>query len=389
MTSRERMLASLRGESPDHIPCSFMFFFNLRTRCKSEKEFFVRQVELGLDAYAHAGYLRPSFHPAVREKTWTTQEGSETIFHRRIDTPKGPLTQKVVQAEGWPQKDNFWLFNDWIVPRCREILVKPEEDLEKLPYIFGDFRDEDIRRLRESTRLARACAQEHQLLLAGGWYSTNSLNVSDDGVMGADAMAWLSGYEDVMILSLTRPDLIREYMRIIHEWNMKQISIYLDVTDAELIMRRAWYETTEFWTPQAYREIIAPYLKKEVELVHQAGRLFGLIITSAFLPIIDDILDTGIDVLIGLDPEEGKGTHLPTIKAKFAVRKRALWGGVSGAITVEQGTQKETEAAVRRAITELGDGGGFVLSPVDNVRVDTPRTWENTRTFIDTWKRLR
>jgi hypothetical protein len=202
-------------------------------------------------------------------------------------------------------------------------------------------------------------------------------------------MAWLSGYEDIMVLSLTQPELIREYARVIHEWNLKQIEIYLDVSDAELIIRRAWYETTEFWTPEAYRTILAPFLKREVDLVHQAGRLFGLITTSAFLPILDDLLDTGIDVLIGLDPEEGKGTHLAGVKARFLAKGRALWGGVSGAMTVEQGTREETERAVRTALDTLGTEGGFILSPVDNVRVDTPRAWDNTQALIDAWKRWR
>ncbi len=127
--------------------------------------------------------------------------------------------------------------------------------------------------------------------------------------------------------------------RIIHEWNLKQIEIYLDVTGAEVIIRRAWYETTEFWTPRAYRTIIAPTLKKEAELVHQAGKKYGYIITSAFMPILDDILDSGVDVLIGLDPKEGKGTNLQAVKDKFTAKKKCLWGGVSGAVTVETGTR--------------------------------------------------
>jgi len=207
--------------------------------------------------------------------------------------------------------------------------------------------------------------------------------------MGADAMAWLSGYVDVMELSLTRPDLIQEYMRIIHEWNLRQIGLYLDATEADLVVRRAWYETTEFWTPEAYRRIILPALRKEIAVVHQAGRLFGLIVTSAFLPVLDDILASGIDVLIGLDPEEGKGTDLARVKQAFEAHRRALWGGVSGAVTVEQGTGAQTEQAVRRALEVLGKGGGFILSPVDNVREDTPNARKNTRVFIDTWKRNR
>jgi uroporphyrinogen-III decarboxylase len=390
MTSKERMLTSIRGEKPDHTPCSFMAFFNLQRQYPSDVEFLTKQVGMGLDAFAQVGYLAPSLHPAATEKTWTTREGKETVFHRRIDTPKGPLTQQVVQESGWPQEGDFWRFNDWIVPRSREILVKPEQDIEKLPYLFGSFEKESIRNLRESAKAARAMADAHQVILAGGWNSTNSLlGRGDDGVMGADAMAWLSGYEDIMVLSLTQPELIREYARVIHEWNLKQIEIYLDVSDAELIIRRAWYETTEFWTPEAYRTILAPFLKREVDLVHQAGRLFGLITTSAFLPILDDLLDTGIDVLIGLDPEEGKGTHLAGVKARFLAKGRALWGGVSGAMTVEQGTREETERAVRTALDTLGTEGGFILSPVDNVRVDTPRAWDNTQALIDAWKRWR
>jgi hypothetical protein len=384
------MLTSIRGEKPDHTPCSFMAFFNLQRQYPSDVEFLTKQVGMGLDAFAQVGYLAPSLHPAATEKTWTTREGKETVFHRRIDTPKGPLTQQVVQESGWPQEGDFWRFNDWIVPRSREILVKPEQDIEKLPYLFGSFEKESIRNLRESAKAARAMADAHQVILAGGWNSTNSLlGRGDDGVMGADAMAWLSGYEDIMVLSLTQPELIREYARVIHEWNLKQIEIYLDVSDAELIIRRAWYETTEFWTPEAYRTILAPFLKREVDLVHQAGRLFGLITTSAFLPILDDLLDTGIDVLIGLDPEEGKGTHLAGVKARFLAKGRALWGGVSGAMTVEQGTREETERAVRTALDTLGTEGGFILSPVDNVRVDTPRAWDNTQALIDAWKRWR
>ena len=52
---------------------------------------------------------------------------------------------------------------------------------------------------------------------------------------------------------------------------------------------------------------------------------------------------------------------------------------MSGAVTVETGTEEETAAAVRRALEVLGSGGGYILSPVDNVREDTENAWRNTR----------
>jgi hypothetical protein len=105
------------------------------------------------------------------------------------------------------------------------------------------------------------------------------------------------------------------------------------------------------------------------------------------LPLLDDYLEAGIDVLIGIDPVQGAYTDLVAIKKKTAGRI-CLWGGVSGAVTVEMGEKEEVRAAVRQAIETLGPEG-FTLSPVDNITVDAPRTWQNIEVFIDEWKRRR
>jgi len=396
MNSRERMLSVLENQPVDYIPCSFMLFFNLYNSCRSEFEYITKQVELGIDPFVHVGHfnhtmhLTGTLHPEAKYSEWTEVKDGLKYFCRRIDTPKGPLTSRIKQWDGWPVEGDFPLFKDWLVPRAAEYLVKPEQDIEKVPYLFGPFKDSDIAQLREEARAAKQIAERYNLLQVGGWKGNVDPTLQvDPGVMGCDAMSWLSGYEKIMELSLTQPELIKEYAAIIHAWNLKQIEIYLDVTGADVIIRRAWYETTEFWTPRAYRSIIAPTLKKEAELVHQAGKKYGYIITSAFMPILDDILDSGVDVLIGLDPKEGKGTSLQAVKDKFTAKQRCLWGGVSGAVTVETGTAQETEAAVMQALQVLGQGGGFILSPVDNVREDTPLAWANTHKFIDTWKKYR
>jgi hypothetical protein len=357
---------------------------------------------MGLDAHVHVGqlnytmHLTGTLHPDARYSEWTEVKDSADAgrpvkyFCRRIETPKGPLTSRIKQWNGWPTEGNFPIFSDWLVPRADEFLVKPEQDLDKLKYIFGPFKDADIEHLREEARQAKAVADKYGLPLVGGWKGTVDPTLQvDPGVMGADAMAWLSGYQSVMELSILQPELIQEYANIICEWNLKQIQIYLDVTAADLIVRRGWYETTEFWTPAAFRRIIVPTLRRESELVHQAGKKFGYIITSAFMPILDDILDSGVDVLIGLDPKEGKGTDLQKVKDRFKAKGKCLWGGVSGAVTVETGTAPETEEAVIQALSILGKGGSFILSPVDNVREDTPIAWHNTRKFIETWKKYR
>jgi len=61
---------------------------------------------------------------------------------------------------------------------------------------------------------------------------------------------------------------------------------------------------------------------------------------------------------------------------------------VSGPLSVEMGTEEQTEEAVRTALETLGPGG-FILSPVDNIREDSETTRRNTRRFIEAWKRYR
>lgn len=390
MSSRERMIGALECREVDYIPCSFMMFFNLTNKFKKQEESIKEEVKLGLDAAVNVGTLEHSFHPDAKYSEWVEKKNGIKYFLRKLETPNGPLTQKVMQMNDWPNESFFPVFDDYIIPRTKEFLLKSERDLDKLKYLLGPFSKDNIDKLRNQAKEAKKIADKYSLLQVAGEIARNLFN---DGyyslIMGADAMSWLSGFVDTMILSLTRPEIIKEYADFISAWNMKQLEIYLDVTSVDLILRRAWYETTEFWTPDAYREIIAPTVKREAELVHQAGRKYGYIITSAFMPIIDYILDTGIDVLIGFDPVEGKGTSMDIIKEKFLARKKAIWGGVSGAITIENGTLEETENAVIEAIKILGKQGGFILSPVDNVREETEVVWANTSKFIDTWKKYR
>jgi len=134
-------------------------------------------------------------------------------------------------------------------------------------------------------------------------------------------------------------------------------------------------------------DTVGPWLKAEVELAHRHGARFGYICSSGTLPMIDVIIEAGVDVLIGVDPIQDPHADLLELKRK-AEGRLCLWGGVSGAVTVEMGTEQEVREAVRRAIQALGPSG-FILSPVDNLTVGAPRTWRNVEVLIDEWRRQR
>jgi uroporphyrinogen decarboxylase len=95
------------------------------------------------------------------------------------------------------------------------------------------------------------------------------------------------------------------------------------------------------------------------------------------------LVEAGIDVVIGVDPHTW---NLAKTKSALA-GKVCCWGGINGHLTVEQRTPAEVEVEVADALRALAPGGGFILSPVDNVRDDTPATRANAAALIAAWRR--
>jgi len=153
----------------------------------------------------------------------------------------------------------------------------------------------------------------------------------------------------------------------------------------EVIVHSAWYETTHFWTPRTYRRLLKPRLKRLVDRAHAAGALFSTICTASWQALQDDLVEVGIDSILGVDPVQG-GADLQSVKETLGPHM-CLWGGVNGALTLGQGTPGEVESATERAIGTLAPGGGFVLYPVDQLVTETP--WENVEAMIACWRRMR
>lgn len=394
LSSRQRMLTAIGCGKPDHVPCSFMIFAGLRKNCKDQLEFVERQLALGLDTFV--GFpVRPAqrdratseqgdlhglpvrFHRDVKVRDWREDKPGERypILHREYTTPAGTLTTSVNKTEDWVQGDRVPLFDDFVIPRARKRLVAGPQDLAALRYLLQPPTGNEIRAFREASKPAKALAAKRDLLTVGEW-----------GVL-FDAACWLCGMEEVTMAVLDNPSFVEELFALIAEWNRRRMEVILE-EGVDLFIRRAWYETTDFWSPSLYERFILPILKKDVQTAHEAGAKFAVITTSAYTPLLDLYLKSGMDVLIGLDPVQDA-------RADFALTKKTLggkiclWGGVNGFVTMERGTAEEVREAVALAMRVLAPGDGFVLSPVDNVTTDDERARGNVSALIETWKELR
>ena len=385
MNSRQRMLRAMSLEEVDHTPCCFMSFTALRNRHAGDRyKVAEAQLEMGLDAMlfipSAPRAVRPEhpdlrglpvrFHPEVKTKEWREEADSSDVLHKEYTTPGGTLSTSIRLSDDWPHGDRIPFVDDYQVPRMAKPLITRPEDLEALRYMLTSPQEQDVVEFEQEAKKARAFVEEHGILLAGGW-----------GV-GMDMANWLCGMEDLMVLTIRQPDFVADLLEMIHVWNLQRMEVVLSAP-VDLYIRRAWYEGCDFITPRFYTEAILPRLKAEADLAHERGAKFGYICSSGTKPMLDFYLEAGIDVLIGIDPIQGTYTDMPLLKEKLGDRV-CLWGGVSGAVTVEMGTEEEVRSAVRHAVETLGPQG-FILSPVDNITVDAPLTWQNIDILIDEW----
>ncbi len=385
LSSRERMLAALACQQPDHTPCAFMAFKGLHLQSRSYLDFLKRQMALGLDTCVELPPRPPvvnndhynlhglpvSYDPQVSSVEWkqTAEGGAATLLVKEYRTPAGTLRAEVQQTRDWRWGDHVPLFDDYVVPRSRKFLVESEPDLEALQYLLVLPKQEEITQYRQDSEPFIRFAREKGLLLAGGW-----------GV-GADLIGWICGLMNMIKLTHTQPAFIAGLLGLIAWWNRARMQVVLE-PGLDLYIKRAWYENCDFWTPTTWKKFIQPILKEDAALAHQAGAKFGYILTSSAMPLIELIIESGVDVLIGVDPKE----YDLQKTAALSREKLCLWGGLNGHLTVERGTREEVEREVETALDTLGGGGGFILSPVDNVREYPPEVAANVRTLIHTWQ---
>lgn len=386
-SSRERMRIAISGEKADHIPCCFMIFAALQSRCRDTEEFIQRQLDLGLDAMIPVPTRPPRtetdhgdlpglpvhFHPDVQIREWKehTPDARYPILHKEYITPDGTLSAAVDQTEDWPHGDHMPFLDDYLIPRGHTLPVTGPDDLKALSHLLMPPTDDEIRAFRAACVGAKELAERRGVLVWGGWGAVS------------DLAGWLCGLRELPFLAIDQPSFMHELIEFIATWNRRRMEAFLDA-GVDLFIRRGWYEGAHFWSPSMYREFILPTLRDDVQLAHQRGVQFGYIMTTGAMPLVDMIVEAGVDVLIGVDPVQDTQMDMRLLKEKTRGRM-ALWGGVNGFLTVERGTKEEVQATVAEAVRTLGPEG-FILSPVDNVRDTSDAIWERILAFVEAWK---
>ncbi len=238
------------------------------------------------------------------------------------------------------------------------MLDPPKEDLEELRKDLESklLRDEEIVSIREYCRRARN--------------STDRAILFNGVPMG---LKYRGGLASWSMFCLTDPDYVKEVHELATTYALEnyrrlipEIAEYIDI-----LMSNSDDQGTQnapILPPPAFRELYVPYYRRMNDEIHShaPGLKTFLHSCGAIYSILDDIIDSGFDVL---NPVQWSAGEHSFREWKDRCRNRiALWGGgINSQTTLPLGTAEEQIAEVNEVCDYLKKDGGFVFNSIHNI----------------------
>ena len=409
MTSKERILCTLNGQPPDHIPLTtwcfgfqppdhlswanngekvsywytkrLEFLHTLPQEWSLEDDFkrALAWLSLGVDDAIDVS-VPWSISPKVTWKDSIIPVGAlggdeqYPVMVREYDTPLGKIQHAVRQTgkepEGWPiQPDHVPVIEDYNIPRAKKHLISEASEIDQLEYLYcpPDAGQRDWYEKRMAS--VRQFSEEHGLFVQA-WTA-----------FGMDAVVWFTGVDGAVTLSMTEPEAFQKLVNIIEATDYARTELALKTPGIDMVCQRGWYSSTNFWSPELFEAYVLPALKRLTELTHKHGKKFGYVMTTGVETLGPLLADAGVDLLFFTDPVQD-GIALTKARDLFGNRMTMV-GGLNSVSLVSDDIEK-IRCNVKEAIDILGPTNRFILHPVDAIFPDTP--WKGVEAMINAWK---
>jgi len=127
-------------------------------------------------------------------------------------------------------------------------------------------------------------------------------------------------------------------------------------------------------SPALYRALIKPRQRRTFDAIRaRTGAPLYYHTDGAVYALLPDLVEIGVQVLNPVEVRAAGMGDTARLKREFG-DKLAFWGAIDTHHVLPQGTVAEVREEVRQRISDLGPGGGYVVSPVHNIQPDVPPT---------------
>ncbi|MEX3010505.1 uroporphyrinogen decarboxylase family protein [Hoeflea sp. TYP-13] len=207
-------------------------------------------------------------------------------------------------------------------------------------------------------------------------------------VLGADAIKagplmsalQMRGYQQFFMDLMINPELADAIMGKITDllcrmWTrfMEEVGPYIQLA---YVTDDLGTQTSLLVSPKVYRQRIKPFHTRLHNHIKEAGGCYLMMHTDgAVLPLIEDLIESGVDILNPVQTSTSGMDDTAALKALFGDRL-AFHGAIDVQQMMPNASHEELRWEIARRMADLGSDGGYIIAPCHNIGHDIPQ--ENT-----------
>jgi len=189
----------------------------------------------------------------------------------------------------------------------------------------------------------------------------------------------LRGYTDWLMDIMINQDFAMELLEGITDYQVRLAENYIKAgVNCGRVGDDYGMQTSMMMSPEVFRQLFKPCLARIFKVYKDAGLPLVYHSCGDIRPIIDDMIEIGIDVLNNVQPEAMPHEELAE---RFGDTNLLFYGGISTQQVMREGSRAAIEAEVRGCIETLGKRGRWIMSPGISITSDT--SFDAVDTLLD------
>lgn len=195
--------------------------------------------------------------------------------------------------------------------------------------------------------------------------------------------SWTVGTETMLIAMIEEPEWVEDMFDTYLDRSIQHFNMIWDAGyrfDSIFWYDDMGYKNTPFFSNKMYRSLLQKYHKKAVAWAHDHGIYARLHSCGDIMPLLPDIMDTGIDALNPIEIKAGMDVF--KIKQDYGDRL-VLHGGINAVLWDDKEAIVE---AIRQAVPVLKENGGYIFA--SDHSIPNSVSLENMRSIINTVKEV-
>ncbi len=373
MTSRQRVLATIHHEEPDRVPIVLGASNATGIKMKPYRELKAR---LGIEAEDAYLYRWPELGTAEVDER--TLERLHVDVRGVLDLEPADVLERNATRPSHSDYVDSWGSgaveigpDDWFPSVCPMADATTIEQVEDYPW--PDM-DDPTRVAHVAAAAARLAEANEYAIMATPWL-----------LFPLERAFAMQGMETFLMNLAMRPDFaeallwkIEERCKVLMGHLLEALGENVDIVK---IGDDLGTQESLLMSPAMYRRILKPVHADFIRFIRERtlAKVFFHTDGDVF-PLIDDLVEMGIDILNPIQTSAGKMADLEELEARWGDRL-TFCGGIDTQRILPTGTPEEVREEVRRVIGILGPGGGYMVSSVHTVMNDVPA--ENVLAMVD------